>query len=332
MIMETKNKSASDLKFASTLSLAVGIILLGLKFYAYHITHSQAIFSDALESIVNVSAALVTLIVIVLATRPADKDHPFGHGKIEIMASTFEGGAILTAGILVILQSIEAFHKGNTIEEIDLGILIVIVAGAINGILGWGLYQRGKKLYSEALKSSGMHLMSDTLTSFGLFAGLLLVKYTGIQWIDPVIAAIFGFILALTGIKIILRSGNILIDGHDVETLKLLTNLFDKHRVPGIIQIHFTRVLRSGNYHHIDCHMTVPEFWTVLESHDACKKFETNVLAEYPVQGEFHIHLDPCRRNFCVHCDLKDCPIRQKEFSDRLSLKFDEVVSPTKGY
>ena len=325
-----KLKSTKDLRFASVLSFVVGIFLLGFKFYAYHITNSQSIFSDALESIVNVSAALITLIVLILALRPADESHPYGHGKIESMASTFEGGAILFAGILIIIQAIHAFLEKAQTQQIDLGILIIVGAGILNGLLGWFLLARGKRLHSEALQSSGIHLLTDTLTSVGLFFGLLLVKLTGLQWIDPVVAIIFGAVLGIAGIKILIRSGNILIDGHDKETLKILSGLFEKFHRPGIIQIHFTRVIRSGSYHHIDCHMIIPEFWNVLEAHDLSEQFESDVLSEYPVRGEFNIHLDPCRRQFCSQCDLEDCPVRVEDFIRRKVLSFDEITAPMK--
>ena len=315
-------------RFASFLSLVFGIILLCFKFYAYHLTNSQSIFSDALESIVNVVAAVITVIVIILAAKPADEDHPYGHGKIESMASTFEGGAILLAGILIIIQSVQVFFHGAKVSEIEIGLIIIVGTGIVNGVIGLFLLARGKKLHSEALKSGGMHLLTDTLTSIGVLIGLLLVKFTGLDWIDPVVAAIFGGILVYTGGKILIRSGNILIDGHDRETIKVLATLFQKHYEPGVIQIHFTRVIRSGNYHHIDCHMVIPEFWSVLEAHDFAEKFEHNVIKDYHVDGELHIHHDPCHKSFCDSCELNNCPIRKAEFKSRKNLTFEEIIAP----
>lgn len=321
-------KANKERRFASYLSLIFGITLLCFKFYAYHITNSQSIFSDALESIVNVVAAVITVIVIFVAAKPADEDHPYGHGKIESMASSFEGGAILLAGILIIIQAVQIFFHGANVFEIDSGLIIVVGAGIVNGLLGWFLLARGKKLHSEALKSGGLHLLTDTLTSVGVLIGLLMVKFTGLNWIDPVVAAIFGAILIITGGKILIRSGNILIDGHDIDTLKLITTLFQKHYRPGVIQIHFTRVIRSGNYHHIDCHMVIPEFWSVLFAHEFSEKFEKSVINDYPVDGELHIHHDPCRKAFCESCELANCPIRQAEFKSRKILTFEEITAP----
>ncbi len=319
-------------KFASILSLTFGFILLCFKFYAYHITSSQSIFSDALESIVNVVAGVITVGVIIVAAKPADEDHPYGHGKIESIASTFEGGAILLAGILIVIQAVQVFFHGSQINQIDSGLLIVVGAGAINGALGIYLYTRGKRFHSEALKSSGMHLLTDTMTSIGVVVGLLLVKYTGMSWIDPIVAALFGGMLVFTGAKVLVRSGNILVDAHDVETMQVIAKLFHKHYRPGVIQIHFTRVIRSGSYHHIDCHMVIPEFWTVLEAHDFSESFEKNILADYPVGGELHIHHDPCRKAFCESCELDRCPIRQNLFKVRRELSFEEITGPMTVY
>lgn len=321
-------KSNRERNFASMLSLIVGFILLIFKFYGYHVTGSQSIFSDALESIVNVLAAAITVIVIIIAAKPADSDHPYGHGKIESMASTFEGGAILLAGILIIIQAVQVFAHGAEVRDIDIGLMIVVGAGLANGALGLFLHSRGKKHYSEALKSSGIHLLTDTLTSIGVLVGLLLVKFTGLNWIDPVVAAIFGAILTFAGGKILIRSGYILVDAHDVGTLELIAQLFEKHYRPGVIQIHFTRVIRSGNYHHIDCHMVIPEYWTILAAHEFSENFENSVIADYPVEGELHIHHDPCRMAFCESCELDNCPIRITPFIARKQLTFEEVTAP----
>jgi cation diffusion facilitator family transporter len=326
-----KNKTAEnkDKKLAAILSLTVGFLLLCFKFYAYHLTNSQSIFSDALESIVNVVAAIITLIVIIVASAPADNEHPYGHGKIESMASTFEGGAILFAGILIIIQAVQIFFHGAKVSEIDTGLLIVIGAGFANGLLGTFLYLRGKKFSSEALKASGIHLFTDTLTSVGIVVGLLAVKFTNLDWIDPIVAGLFGALLIYAGGKILMRSGNILIDGHDKKTLKIIAKLFQKHYVPGVIHIHYTRVIRSGSHHHIDCHMVIPEFWSILEAHEFSDQFEEKIINDYPVSGELHVHLDPCRKAYCDSCELANCPIRLSPFLKRKEINFAELTSPT---
>lgn len=311
------------------ISLVIGVVLLFFKFYAFKITNSQSIYSDALESIVNIVAGIITLIVIIVAAKPADDDHPYGHGKVESMAASFEGGAILFAGLLIILKSVEVYYRGEVITQLDMGLLITIGAGLANGLMGYIIFIRGKKLHSEALRSSGTHLMTDMVTSVGVIISLVLVKFTGHMWIDPLIAIILGFMLCLSGAKILIRSGYVLMDGLDEETLKVIAKLFEKNYRPGVIDIHYTRVIRSGSFHHIDCHMVIPEFWTVSEAHYFSDNFDMSFLKDYPIEAELRIHLDPCRRVYCENCEVKDCPIRKKDFVKRILLdNLEEVTSP----
>ena len=245
------------------------------------------------------------------------------------MAASFEGGAILLAGLLIILKAIEVYYQGEVITELDIGLIITIGAGLANGLLGYIIYLRGKKLHSEALRASGTHLMTDMLTSVGVVASLIMVKLTGIMWIDPIVAIILGFILCISGVKILIRSGYVLMDGLDEETLEVIAKNFELNYCPGVIHIHYTRVIRSGNFHHIDCHMVIPEFWTVSEAHKFSEQFEDRFVKKYPMGSELKIHLDPCRRVYCENCELKDCSIRQKDFVKRNSLdNLKEVISP----
>lgn len=319
----------NERKWVSVISLVIGVLLLLLKFYAYHITNSQTIFSDALEGIVNIVAGVVTLIVIVIAAKPADDDHPYGHGKVESMAASFEGGAITLAGLLIILKACESFFEGVAVQALDLGMFITLVAGSVNGLMGYIIKQRGIKFRSEALQSSGAHLMTDALTSVGVLVSLLLVKITGILAFDPIIAILLGLMLCFTGFKILIRSGNVLLDGHDKETLQMIAEIFEKNYVPGVIHIHYTRVIRSGNFHHIDCHMVIPEFWTVAEAHHFSEHYDSSFVSKYPVDAELRIHLDPCRKVYCENCEVKDCPIREQAFIKRIPLDdLVEITSP----
>lgn len=313
------------------ISFLLGVILLGIKFYAYYITNSQAIFSDALESIINVLAAISTITVIIIAAKPADEDHPYGHGKAESMAATFEGTAITIAGLIIVYQAFSAFFSGRVLEEIDKGFFLTLFAGALNGVMGWILVQRGKRIHSDAMKSSGTHLLGDAFTSIGVLVSLLIVKWTGLQWVDPVIGAIFGFVLCVSGYKILVHSGNVLLDSYDKTLLDQLLELFEKHRRPGVIHIHHTRIIRSGSFHHIECHMVVPEFWTIAQAHDFSEEFESDLIEDYPVGGELRMHLDPCRRAYCKNCELADCPIREAAFEHRHHFSFEELISPTES-
>jgi cation diffusion facilitator family transporter len=310
------------------LSLVIGILLLIFKFLAYEITDSQAILSDALESIVNVLGASIALITIHIASKPADKDHPYGHGKAEFFSVAFEGGFITFAAALIFYEAIHTLVVKRPVHNIETGIYFTAIAGLVNGALGLYLKRTGKKFKSMALSSSGSHLISDAITSLGLILGLITVKMTHTYWLDPALAIIFGLFLVKTGIGLVNKSLSGLMDAEDLGVIKKIGKVFAKKIFPGIIRIHYTRVIRSGRFHHIDAHIVVPEFWDVTKAHKEVDRFEHLVLAEYPNEGELHLHLDPCRRAYCEVCDLADCPIRRKPFVKRLSFTLDELTDP----
>lgn len=314
--------------YIGCLSVAVGFALLIAKFVAFEITGSRAILSDAMESIANVLGSLIGLITIYIASLPADKGHPYGHGKAEYFSVAFEGGVISFASLFIIYESIKSLLEHNVVREMDIGIALVAGAGIINGGLGLFLKIKGKNLKSLALVGSGEHLISDFLTSVGLVAGLFAVRFTGWMWLDSAIALVFGLILAVMGYRLVRRSLSGLMDEKDLEIIRQLGHLFYKHAFPGIIRIHHTRIIRSGRYHHIDAHIVVPEFWEVHKAHDETDRFSGLVIKDYEYEGEMHLHLDPCRRAYCKVCDLKDCPIRVHPFEKRMEFTLDELTDP----
>jgi cation diffusion facilitator family transporter len=313
---------------AAGLSLVVGLALLILKFWAFRVTGSQAVFSDAMESIVNVVAAIFALIVVVIAARPADKDHPYGHGKLEFFSAAFEGGLIAFAAVLICFQAGEALLTGRPLNELNFGVTVVLGAGLVNLLLGLLLLRSGRQVKSPALVASGHHVISDFWTSAGAAAGLVLVSLTGWDWIDPAVALLLGLFLASTGIRLVRRSVGGLLDEEDREILGTLVDLIERDRNEGIIQVHYCRVIRSGRYHHIDAHVVVPEFWDVARAHQETKDFERRLIEDYPYDGELHFHVDPCRHAYCRVCEVQNCPIRQQAFEGRRAPTIDEITSP----
>lgn len=310
------------------ISLVVGVVLLLIKFWAFRVTGSLAIQSDALESIVNVLAAVMAIVVVIQSAKPADKDHPYGHGKIEYFSAAFEGGFIFFAAILIVYESINALWKGSEPQQLEFGLFLVGLAGVVNLGMGLILIRAGKSTHSLALEASGTHLLSDFWTSLGVIAGLMVVQWTGLVWIDSAIAFVVGLHLAWSGWGLLRQATGGLMDEEDEELIEGLADLFNKHAFPGIIHIHHTRVIRSGDYHHIDAHVVVPEFWTVDDAHQQTDRFEAGIIRSHKTKGELHLHLDPCRRSYCSVCDLKDCPVRREEFSKRLKIVREDLVSP----
>lgn len=313
---------------ASIISLVVGTSLMLFKFWAYNLTHSEAVLSDALESIVNVVTAALAIVVVIVSARPADKDHPYGHGKVEYVSAAFEGGLISFAALAIIYEAIKALLYPEEIRNIGSGALLVAGAGIVNFLLGVFLVRVGKRDKSLALEASGHHVMSDFVTSVGVLVGLGLVSWTGIKWIDPVCAIIVACLLAFTGYKLVRESLGGLLDEENDEIIRAILGLIGRDRPSGIIQVHHLRVMRAGHYHHIDAHAVVPEYWDVREAHTYTDAFEEALMQQYPYDGELHLHLDPCRRAYCRYCDVIECPIRREPFEKKRSIDFDELTSP----
>lgn len=313
---------------ASYISLVVSILLLAVKFWGYYMTHSQAVFSDAMETIVNVVTAALSIVVLIYANKPADRDHPYGHGKLEFFSAAFEGGMITFASVLICVQAIQSLWYGSAPRELGLGVAVTVVAGILNAALGLFLYRIGKKNHSSALEASGLHVLSDFWTSVGVVIGLILVVLTDLIWLDPLSALLVGLWLGWTGLKLVRRSAGGLLDEEDRESLQNLADLVDRERPAGIIQVHHVRVIRAGSYHHIDAHAVVPEYWDVSEAHRETDAFEHKLINDYPYSGELHLHVDPCRQAYCRFCEVKDCPIRKHPFERRRKLSIEELVNP----
>lgn len=313
---------------AGVVSLAVGALLLVVKFYAYQLTGSAAILSDAMESIVNVVAACFALGALIVASWPADRNHPYGHGKVEFVTAAFEGGLIAFAALLIIAEAARSLIRGGEVQAIDYGIAITLAAGVANYALGWFLIRTGHRHLSLALIADGKHVQTDFWTSAGVVVGLLLVRITGVQWIDPVVAILVGLNLAWAGWRLVREAAGGLLDEEDPELLREIVDALNQHRVPGVIRVHFLRAIRSGNFRHVDAHLVVPEYWPVERAHDLADDLEARVTDAIAGEGEIAFHLDPCRRQFCRQCAVADCPIRVEPFESKPPFVFEEAIRP----
>lgn len=303
---------------AALISFAASVAILGLKFWAYVLTDSTAVLSDAVESIVNVLAAALALVMVSTAESPADEDHPYGHGKLEYFSSAFEGGLITFAGLVIAWQAVQALVTGAEPRNLDAGVTIAGLAALANWALGFYLLRVGRNHRSEALKASGHHVMSDVWSTVGAIVGLILVRLTGWGELDAVMALVIAAQLSFSGYKITRRSLGALVDEVEPQVLEDLARAFEKSRRPGVIDIHLVRVIRSGHFHHVDAHLVVPEFWNVAETHVMADAFEKAVVAHYPDDGEIAFHIDPCFRDYCSRCELGNCPVRRKDFVQTL--------------
>jgi len=309
------------------LSIGTGVLVLGLKYLSFVLSGSVALKSDAIESIVNVVAAIFALGAIIFAGKPADKDHPYGHGKIEHFSAAFEGGLITLAAFVILIEAAHAFILGVQLKQLGRGLAVNLVAGAINGLLGWFLLHHGRKTRSRALEADGHHILSDFWTTMGIALGLLMVRLTGLTWMDPLMATVVGLLLARTGFRLVKESSSALLDSEDPHVVERVLGAMNRVRPWDVIAVHELRTFRSGRYTHVDVHLVVPEFYPIRQAHDLCEGFGVKSLREAGIEGEVHTHVDPCGRLYCDRCPAPDCLIRRAPGSASAPFMLEESTA-----
>jgi cation diffusion facilitator family transporter len=329
--VDTETSVAQDARIrlrAGLISLTVSLLMLAAKYQAYRMTRSTAVLSDALESIVNVVAAVFALGGLVFAGRPADRNHPYGHGKIEFFSAAFEGGLIAFASVVIVYEVVMILLAGAELRQISTGVLIVFATGLVNLVLGWYLVRTGRRYNSLTLVADGKHVIADFWTSVGVVVGLLLVQVTGLAWLDPLVALLVALSLMWTGFKLVRHAAGGLLDEEDPILLSRVLNALQAYVGHGVIRVHHLRAIRSGRFHHVEAHLVVPEFWSVDKAHGVSEDVAARVIQDLGVEGEMVFHTDPCHRIYCATCDLEDCPIRREPFLGVTPLTLEEAVQP----
>lgn len=307
-------------------ALILGVALMAIKFIAWWFTNSNAILSDALESIINVVAGAFALYSLVIAAQPRDHNHPYGHGKIEFVSAGFEGALIFLAGISIIGKAIYNLQFPQPIGALDIGVILTVVTGGFNYLMGIYLERRGRKVESTIMVASGKHLQSDAWSSLGLIIGLGLVWATGWYVLDSVIAILFALLIIYTGYGLVRSAMAGIMDETDTALVAEIVEQLQAHRSPHWIDIHNLRVIKYGAHLHIDCHMTVPWYFSTREAHHEVDAFSrlANDNRENPV--ELFIHIDPCMPNSCPLCMKEDCAYRKHTFEKRVEWTMENVV------
>jgi len=306
--------------------IAISILLFVAKIIVFLITNSVGILTDALESIVNIVTAIISLYSIRVALKPYDDDHPFGHGKVEMLSASLEGILIILAGIFIIYESVSRFIEPTPIQQIDIGIWVVAIAGAINYIMGYYSIRVGKKHNSIALVSGGKHLQSDTYSTIGLVVGLFVLYITNIAWIDSVIALIFGVIIIATGYSILKQTIATLMDTADFMLIHKLVEIVWKHRRPNWVDIHNVKIVKYGNTHHIDCDLRLPKYYNIEEAHAESEMLKNVIAQHYDMHFDITIHVDACNSEFCKECIHVDCPIREHKFIEQKPWTIESIT------
>lgn len=310
--------------------VAVAIILFSIKLFAYFITNSVSILTDALESIANVGAGFIGLFSLYIAAQPRDQNHPYGHGKAEFLSAGVEGSLITIAGAIIIYQSVRNLVYPHPIQRLDLGMILVGATGIVNYAMGAISIYRGKRNNSLALIASGRHLQSDTWSTLGIIVGLVLIYYTKLQWLDSAVAMVFAFFIMITGYKIIRKSIAGIMDEADLELLQKMVAVLDRNRQENWVDLHNLRVIKYGGQLHVDCHLTVPWYLNVHEAHGEIDKLSVLIKTDFGNTIELFVHSDGCLYFQCNICNKQDCPVRQKPFEKRVQWNMENLLSDAK--
>lgn len=310
----------------------ISIVLFVTKIVAWYLTGSVAILTDALESTVNVIAGLIGVYSLYVSAKPKDKDHPYGHGKAEFISAAVEGTLITVAGFVIIYEAINNLVHPHNIKALDHGILLVASTAIVNYITGTVCVSVGKKNNSLALVASGKHLQTDTYSTLGIMAGLVVIFFTKIWWIDSAVAILFAFIIMFTGYKIVRTSIAGIMDQADESLINRMVELINANRRQNWIDLHNLRIIQYGSTLHVDCHLTVPWYLTVKQAHDELEALSHLVKQEFGESIELFVHVDPCLEFSCHICSKKNCTVRMHNFKKNIEWTKENVSKDNKHH
>lgn len=330
-IMKSNSKSNQDVRFRVQRNIAIASFLIFAgKLAAYFLTNSVGILTDALESTVNVTTGIITLYAVYVSIKPRDEKHPFGHGKSELLSASVEGLLIIIAGVVIIIEAVKRLFVHSEVSKLDVGIIIVALAGLVNYLLGWYSIRVGRKHNSIALVSGGKHLMSDTYSSIGLVLGLVLLYITKIAWLDSLIALIFGSIIIITGVKILKETTANLMDEADFELIKHFGDIIEANKPEEWIDIHNFRLTKYGDSLHIDCDLVLPYNLYLSEAHREGERLKQLLKENCSKDIALNVHTDECFKKYCQHCQRANCKERQHDFISPLRFDIKRFISEGK--
>lgn len=327
-MISQKNK-ISNIRLQLFIAVTSSLLLI-VKFIAFYLTNSVAVLTDALESIVNVVAGFIGLYSLYVAAKPKDIDHPYGHGKAEFISAAVEGTLVLSAGAVIIYSAVKSLMIPTIIKAIDTGIYLVAATAVINWILGYYSFVQGRKNNSLALIASGKHLQTDSYSTFGIIAGLILIAITNYLWIDSVVAIGFGLFIIYTGYKIIRSSLAGIMDEADMVLLAKMIDVLNHNRSDNWVDLHNLRVIKYGNVLHVDCHLTVPWYLNVAEAHKEVDYLGELIRKDFGESLELFVHSDDCQYFQCHLCDKDACPVRQHDFIKEIVWTVENVLDNKK--
>ena len=282
---------ASTLRFA-TASVAIGVVVLAIKLVAWRMTGSVALFSDALESLVNIAAAVAVLAAIRFGQRPADANHPYGHQKAEYFSVVLEGVLIVVAAVSIFSAAWAGYLNPRPLDQPVAGLAVNVVASLVNGVWSFVLIREGRRRRSPALAADGMHLLTDVMTSAGVVVGLALAVLTGWLILDPILAALVAINILWQGWRLIRMSvGGLMDEAVESETLERIRQAIADN-AEGALEAHDVRTRNAGRLTFVDFHLVVPGGMTVSQAHAICDRIE-KALRAIVVDAMITIHVEP---------------------------------------
>ena len=278
---------------AAALSIASNSILIALKVVAGVITGSIAILTEAIHSAIDLVASLIAFISVRKADEPADADHPYGHEKVENLASAIEGTLILLGAAIIIFEAIRRLVDGAEVESLGVGIAVIAFSAVANVVISSYLYRRAVALESPALEADAAHLRTDAMTSLGVLAGLILVEVTGVVELDAIMALVVAVAIVGAGIRILTRSSRVLVDeAPPPEELDRIEGAIVSARAPEVVGYHKLRARRAGSRRHIDLHLQFREGTTLERAHSVAHQIRAAIETEFP-NADVLIHVEP---------------------------------------
>lgn len=277
---------------AARLSLISGVAVFAIKLAGYVLTGSVGLLSDALESTVNVAAALLLTLTVRFSARPADVEHPYGHAKAEYLSSFSEGLLIGIAGVLIIQASVLRLLHPQPVEANAIGLGLTVFASLINLVVGLRLSRQGRELHSPALLADGQHVLSDVWSSLLVLVGVLLAIFTGWSWLDPLIGLMVALLVLRVGWSVLRGAvGGLLDEGLPPEEITRLETAIGRHSA-SYLEVHDLRTRRAGRDIFVDFHLVLPSDMALQQAHDICDAVEDDVRATLP-GASVTIHVEP---------------------------------------
>ena len=282
-----------QIKRVATIALIAGLAIMSGKFALFMMTNSAAVLSDAMESIVNIIAAGFMLYTLWIANRPSDRDHPYGHGKVEFMAIGLEGWLILLAGLVIAVEAIRRFIDPPPLTRLELGAWLLGGMAVFTGALATYVWLAGRKYRSLVLAADGKHLLTDCLSTIGVTLGVVLVQLTKIWWLDPLVALVMACVILSTSWKLMWQSIDGLMDRRDPADEATVRAILDEQVREGTIKgYHKVRTRHSGSFHWVEMHLQVDPEVTVREGHEVASRIEGKVEAVLR-QANATAHVEP---------------------------------------